>query len=851
MLFFLSWPVQAQTGPEKTNGPDFAPGEVVVSLQRSESVRTLDALGHKHGVTPIRNFPSINACLMRLDKKGDVAKLCQDLEKEPGVRFVEPNYSRRALLAAPNDPAYNNLDTLIAPFDPEEAEPTWFQWGLHLIQALEAWGVYPNTYYTAATKPADGVKIAVIDTGIDIGGVDATPQPDFINAGGSSPDAAEGGQVDLADGRNVLSGYDPTDFADDYGHGTAVAGVIGASTNNGGTGQGDGIAGLAYPCQIMPIKAMDDTGYGTEADLTAAILWAVDHGALIINISAGGTDYSQLEQDAVDYAWEHGSLIVAAAGNEGDSFNRPHYPAACAGVLAVAATTWPEDYPATYSNYGDYVGISAPGGDVSYIPLAFWGTWTTMPTEPVPMHDAGWEPGLHTYQYHFGTSLACPFVAGLAGLYAASKGITQSTPDGIMQIWRALQQGCDNAGGTTGWNPYWGWGRINAYQTLLDQDHRGSDFGCLTGQVTYYGTVVENAVVEATPVGGGSSTSATTHADGTYRLANLDPGLYHVRATYFGETGTVTNVLVEASMDRPRVNFHLPYPSFQPDLWIKQGASWRGEDVYNDDGTDQTGTQTVGVETTAVYQARLYNDGNETETFWITGTAGDGNWTVRYYWGWGNQVDPDHEVTDRVTSSRGWVRPNVVPDGQRAFLITVTPNPGVTGSFEVLVTARSDRDESQRDTLKAVTTVPHLQPDLWIKQGANWLGDNVYNDDGTDQTGRRGVLAGDTAIYQARLYNDGDETETFFITGPAGEADWTVRYYYGNAVDPGREVTDQVTSEEGWKRPNVPPGGQRAFLIAVTPSSALASGRLVALVNARSRRDPNQQDTLKTITRVK
>jgi subtilisin family serine protease len=78
---------------------------------------------------------------------------------------------------------------------------------------------------------------------------------------------------------------------------------------------------------------------------------------------------NEAEQEAVDYAWAHGSLVIAAAGNEGDGNNRPMYPAACDGVVAVAATTWPDDYPASYSNFGYYLMVGAPAGDVSYVPL--------------------------------------------------------------------------------------------------------------------------------------------------------------------------------------------------------------------------------------------------------------------------------------------------------------------------------------------------------------------------------------------------------------------------------------------------------------------------------------------------
>jgi hypothetical protein len=130
------------------------------------------------------------------------------------VRFAEPNYRRRVLLAAPNDPGYNNLDSAIAPFD-GDASPTWFQWGMHLVSTLEAWAVHPGGYYTSTTRPVGVPRIAVIDTGLDYGGTASTPYPDLVNAGGASCNITLGGQVDLANAHNVLTGYDPTDAADD------------------------------------------------------------------------------------------------------------------------------------------------------------------------------------------------------------------------------------------------------------------------------------------------------------------------------------------------------------------------------------------------------------------------------------------------------------------------------------------------------------------------------------------------------------------------------------------------------------------------------------------------------------
>ena len=104
------------------------------------------------------------------------------------------------------------------------------------------------------------------------------------------------------------------------------------------------------------------------------------------------------------------------------------------------------------------------------------------------------------------------------------------------------------------------------------------------------------------------------------------------------------------------------------------------------------------------------------------------------------------------------------------------------------------------------------------------MGDNIYNDDGTDQTGHRAVDPGGTAQYSARLENAGEVTGTFWIKGPVGNPHWTVRYYRIKDGEP-EEVTDLVTRPQGWRRPDVPPEKQRGFLITVTPHSALPSGQ--------------------------
>lgn len=527
----------------KANGPRYREGEVVVGLDRTRGNAALAALHANFGAQSSHAVPRLNVQVMRSSLAArDIYGFCRAVKKIPGVRFCEPNYLRYVKLDAPNDPGYNEVDTLVAPFFYEdEGVATYFQWTLHQINALAGWNIFPNAYYDSTNRPANAIKVAVVDTGID------TDNAEFINAGGASTNVASGGQIDFADAWNTQTLS--TNVEDDFGHGTAVSGIIAAATNNGGGTGGQGIAGLAYHAQIMPVKALDAAGDGSEAEMADGIIWAVDHGAGVINISAGGYDYSQLEQEAVDYAWSHGTIVIAAAGNDGNSTR--NYPAACAGVLAVTGTIWPDDSPASYSNNGEPVGIAAPSGDTSEVPLGFWLTWVVMPNSYVPMHDYGWEPGFYPYQYQAGTSFACPHAAGLAALYASHFGITQATSGGVKRIFQAVQRGADDVGGTPGWSSYWGWGRINVQQTLLDADNRGATTGCITGQLRDLdGSPVANKLVKA--MAAGTQTvigSATSRVDGTFRITGLAPASYDVTATVTPYIATTPNVTVVTSSD--------------------------------------------------------------------------------------------------------------------------------------------------------------------------------------------------------------------------------------------------------------------------------------------------------------
>ena len=163
-------------------------------------------------------------------------------------------------------------------------------------------------------------------------------------------------------GRAAFPGYDfvneDADPSDDNGHGTGIAGIVAARAGNGLGG-----AGFCPRCSVMPVKVVSAAGWASDVDVAPGITWAVDHGANVINMSFGGT-YSSTIASAIDYATARGVLVVAAAGNNGNSSS--FYPAADAGVLSVAGTQSDDSlYP--WSNYGPWVSVAAPGCDLTTI----------------------------------------------------------------------------------------------------------------------------------------------------------------------------------------------------------------------------------------------------------------------------------------------------------------------------------------------------------------------------------------------------------------------------------------------------------------------------------------------------
>jgi subtilisin family serine protease len=183
----------------------------------------------------------------------------------------------------------------------------------------------------------------------------------------------------------------------------------------------------------MVVKVLDKLGNGLYSGLAEGLTYAADNGARIVNLSLGGTVPSQLLQDAVDYAHARGTLVVAANGNTNSAIQ---YPAASDNTLAVAASTQ-YDERASYSCYGPEADLTAPGSSVL---------------------STCWED---TYCGKSGTSMATPHVAGLAALIYAQE--PTLTPDQVAQLLKETAQDI----GDPGWDPYTGWGRIDALWVLV------------------------------------------------------------------------------------------------------------------------------------------------------------------------------------------------------------------------------------------------------------------------------------------------------------------------------------------------------------------------------------------------
>jgi thermitase len=432
---------------------DFSSQQILVKFKPGTSLPEAAEIHRQLGGQVKETIPGIGVQVVTVPKGQAMAK-AKAYSSNARVAYAEPDFVAEAV-GSPDDPYFG------------------LQWGLTKVEAAQAWEL---------TTGSPNINIAILDTGVD------SDHPDLANKIISNVKFSNSGTT-----------------GDVYGHGTHVAGIAAAMTNNG-----IGVAGLGYSSTIMNVKVLDDNGMGAYSWIASGIVWAADNGAEIINLSLGAPYASSVLEDALNYAWSKGVVVVAAAGNSGDT--TPMYPAYYTNCIAAAATD-ANDAIAYFSNYGDWVDVAAPGVSI----------YSTLKN--------------NSYGYMSGTSMASPYVAGLAALVFTT--VSDVNGDGRLndEVRSQIETTCDDIG-VSGI----GHGRINAAQAV------GSvpvPPGAITGQVT---DAEHGSAISGAEVSDGIRT-ALTDAAGMYAIDDVPPGSYQVVASKEGyQTSSLTvSVLSETT----------------------------------------------------------------------------------------------------------------------------------------------------------------------------------------------------------------------------------------------------------------------------------------------------------------
>jgi len=534
----------------------YVPGEILVKFKPGRvSAATVNSLKSQFGVKTTENvfkqnkvsaqaatadLPDLSLIYsLTYSSTLDAREVAQAFSRDPNVEFAEPNYYVH-MSAVPNDPSYATK-----------------QWHLN------------NTGQTGGTAGADidaqlawdanqgstSVVVGIVDSGIDL------DHPDLTANLWHNTDEIPNNAID-DDGNGYVDDYDGWDFVsldktpepvpgigtnDGVIHGTHVAGIVSAVTNNG-----VGVAGVSWKCKVMAVKILDADGDSTTTRAVNGMKYAIDNGAQIVNCSFGGS-YSSLFDSIVDYIYGLGGLIVVAAGNTNSDIDANRESPVCNDrgankVLGVASTD-DDDAKSSFSNYGStYVDVCAPGSSI-------YSTY----------FDNGVVPFNVAYGTASGTSMSTPVVCGIAALL-----LSQNSSLTNVQLTQALRASADNVGlGST-----MGTGRVNARAALALVIGTSSPTAALTSpaaNTTIYGSVAligsatgENFSYYKLEYGSGDSPSTwTTFASsesqvfantlGTFTPTGLSYGTYTLKLTVYNLAGSATASTKVVYAEKPEV----------------------------------------------------------------------------------------------------------------------------------------------------------------------------------------------------------------------------------------------------------------------------------------------------------
>ncbi|NCC26291.1 MAG: hypothetical protein EOM25_14020, partial [Deltaproteobacteria bacterium] len=452
-------------------------GRIIIRLRSDQEA---SAVARDHGSRLVRAFRAGDMvfAVVELPTGTERARALDRLGRDERIVYAEPA-PRFQLHLTPNDPDFK----------------PW-QYGHLKMDSAAAWDLGVGS---------EKVTMAIIDTGLD----------------GTHPEFS--GRVVTGHNFHTKQDVPPGVHFDSYGHGTHVAGIAGATGNNG-----LGVAGVDWKARIMPLK-VNDEGEEVAEYVIESIPWAVDHGADVLNLSLGGPGYSQALQDVVSYACLKGALVVVSMGNNMTAVIQ--YPAACQGAIAVGSTDG-RDQASHFSTWGEHISVSAPGSDIL----------STSKRD-------------HGYVAASGTSMAAPQVAGaltlLRGLH----------PDWSIEEMRSHLEATADDVDEPGFDIRTGWGRINLHR-LLAEPKAPNRYGRVAVLVRDpAGEVLEGADVVLSDIQGRSVGTVRTDAQG--------------RALFFfipAETGYEATARVGSSVGTTDGPFELRPGSVNPDVEIVVGS---------------------------------------------------------------------------------------------------------------------------------------------------------------------------------------------------------------------------------------------------------------------------------------
>lgn len=393
LVSFASTHVSAQ----KENSSGHVPGQVLVKFKDGTPQNIIDAETKRQNGKVTSKIDKLNVLVLRVPQSAE-EKVVNALSQNPNVEYAELDYIATASMT-PDDPDFSK------------------QWGLSNTSTPNA-DIHATTAWE--TTQGNGTIVAILDTGVSENHPDLSSQVvDRVNYSDSASDD------------------------DIYGHGTHVGGIVAAITNNG-----MGVAGVCPDCKLMSIKVLNDSGSGAYSWIASGITYAASHGARVINMSLGGSQKSTTLENAVKLAWNNDVVVVAAAGNSGNPSKT--YPGAYTNAIAVAATD-SQDNKASFSEYGSWVDVAAPG-------VSIYSTWndSTSGSTPYPVCVSATE----CYKYASGTSMSTPMTSGVVALIWSTGRYTTAS-----EVRGRLEATADKIPGT---GTYWSAGRINAANAVDD-----------------------------------------------------------------------------------------------------------------------------------------------------------------------------------------------------------------------------------------------------------------------------------------------------------------------------------------------------------------------------------------------